>query len=136
MRSCESRGIPVRPVQHYLKLLSRRLNAEPTGYIVGAVELLGLRFKVDRRGFISRLDLPVLINAGLERVPREAAGFALEGALSDAHQAKQTMAVDGLVEEKICAGVECFGERGAVVFTSDDDDGGAAVHAGGAHLAG
>lgn len=62
----------------FMRLLSRRLNAEPTGYIVGAVELLGLRFKVDRRGFISRLDLPVLINAGLERVPREAAGFALD----------------------------------------------------------
>jgi len=67
-------------VQHgeFMRLLSRRLNAEPTGYIVGAVELLGLRFKVDRRGFIPRLDLPVLIHAGLERVPRDAAGFALD----------------------------------------------------------
>jgi release factor glutamine methyltransferase len=62
----------------FMRLLSRRLNAEPTGYIVGAVELLGLRFKVDRRGFIPRLDLPVLINAGLERVPREVSGFALD----------------------------------------------------------
>jgi HemK-like putative methylase len=62
----------------FMRLLSRRLNAEPTGYIVGAVELFGLRFKVDRRGFIPRLDLPVLINAGLERVPRDAAGFALD----------------------------------------------------------
>jgi release factor glutamine methyltransferase len=62
----------------FMRLLSRRLNAEPTGYIVGAVELLGLRFKVDRRGFIPRLDLPVLINAGLERVAREAEGFALD----------------------------------------------------------
>jgi len=62
----------------FMRLLSRRLNAEPTGYIVGAVELLGLRFKVDRRGFIPRLDLPVLINAGLERVPRNAEGFALD----------------------------------------------------------
>ncbi|HXN83447.1 MAG TPA: hypothetical protein VN883_13305, partial [Myxococcales bacterium] len=34
----------------FIRLLSRRLNLEPTGYIVGAVELLGLRFKVDRRG--------------------------------------------------------------------------------------
>ena len=67
-------------VQHgeFMRLLSRRMNAEPTGYIVGAVELLGLRFKVDRRGFIPRLDLPVLIHAGLERVPRDAAGFALD----------------------------------------------------------
>src|SRR5437868_5034480 len=62
----------------FMRLLSRRLNAEPTGYIVGAVELMGLRFKVDRRGFIPRLDLPVLINAGLERVPREVSGFALD----------------------------------------------------------
>ena len=62
----------------FMRLLSRRLNAEPTGYIVGAVELMGLRFKVDRRGFIPRLDLPVLINAGLERVPRDARGFALD----------------------------------------------------------
>jgi release factor glutamine methyltransferase len=62
----------------FMRLLSRRLNAEPTGYIVGAVELLGLRFKVDRRGFIPRLDLPVLIHAGLERVPPDASGFALD----------------------------------------------------------
>ena len=62
----------------FMRLLARRLNAEPTGYIVGAVELLGLRFKVDRRGFIPRLDLPVLINAGLGRVPRDAEGFALD----------------------------------------------------------
>ncbi len=62
----------------FMRLLSRRLNAEPTGYIVGAVELLGLRFKVDRRGFIPRLDLPVLIHAGLGRVPKDAEGFALD----------------------------------------------------------
>ncbi len=73
-------GDAVEAVQHgvFMRLLSRRLNAEPTGYIVGAVELLGLRFNVDRRGFIPRLDLPVLINAGLERVPRDASGFALD----------------------------------------------------------
>jgi len=62
----------------FMRLFSRRLNAEPTGYIVGAVELLGLRFKVDRRGFIPRLDLPVLIHAGLGRVPKDAEGFALD----------------------------------------------------------
>jgi len=62
----------------FMRLLSRRLNAEPTGYIVGAVELLGLRFKVDRRGFIPRLDLPVLINAALERAAPEVSGFALD----------------------------------------------------------
>jgi hypothetical protein len=58
----------------FLELLSRRLSNEPTGYIVGAVELQGLRFKVDRRGFIPRLDLPVLIEAGLAGVPRDARG--------------------------------------------------------------
>jgi len=62
----------------FMRLLSRRLNAEPTGYIVGAVELLGLRFRVDRRGFIPRLDLPVLINAALERAATEVSGFALD----------------------------------------------------------
>jgi release factor glutamine methyltransferase len=62
----------------FMRLLSRRLNAEPTGYIVGAVELLGLRFKVDRRGFIPRLDLPVLINAALERAATEVSGFGLD----------------------------------------------------------
>jgi release factor glutamine methyltransferase len=62
----------------FMRLLSRRLNAEPTGYIVGAVELLGLRFMVDRRGFIPRLDLPVLINAALERAAPDASGFALD----------------------------------------------------------
>jgi release factor glutamine methyltransferase len=59
-------------------LLQRRLAAEPTGYIVGGVEILGLRFKVDRRGFIPRLDLPVLIEAGLSRLPQGTSGFALD----------------------------------------------------------
>ena len=62
----------------FLRLLQRRLSLEPTGYIVGAVEILGTRFKVDRRGFIPRLDLPVLIGAGIERVPEDAQGFALD----------------------------------------------------------
>jgi release factor glutamine methyltransferase len=62
----------------FLRLLHRRLSLEPTGYLVGAVEILGTRFKVDRRGFIPRLDLPVLIGAGLERVPEDAPGFALD----------------------------------------------------------
>lgn len=71
---------PVDPHGHgeLLRLLARRLADEPTGYIVGAVELEGLRFKVDRRGFIPRLDLPVLVHAGLEGVPRDARGFALD----------------------------------------------------------
>jgi release factor glutamine methyltransferase len=62
----------------FMRLLARRLAPEPTGYIVGAVELEGLRFKVDRRGFIPRLDLPVLVHAGLDRLPRDAKGFALD----------------------------------------------------------
>ncbi len=62
----------------FMRLLARRLAAEPTGYIVGAVEIDGLRFKVDRRGFIPRLDLPVLIHAGLDRLPRDVRGFALD----------------------------------------------------------
>lgn len=62
----------------FLRLLQRRLSLEPTGYIVGAVEILGTRFRVDRRGFIPRLDLPVLIGAGLERLPQDAQGFALD----------------------------------------------------------
>lgn len=62
----------------FMRLFARRLAAEPTGYIVGAVEIDRLRFKVDRRGFIPRLDLPVLIHAGLEGVPRDARGFALD----------------------------------------------------------
>ena len=61
-----------------LRLLARRLASEPTGYIVGAVEILGARFKVDRRGFIPRLDLPVLIEAGLSGVPLNATGRALD----------------------------------------------------------
>ena len=70
----------VSPQAHdaFLGLLSRRLGEEPTGYIVGAVELLGLRFKVDRRGFIPRFDLPVLINAGLQGVDEAATGFGLD----------------------------------------------------------
>jgi HemK-like putative methylase len=59
-------------------LLARRLASEPTGYIVGAVELMGLRFKVDRRGFIPRLDLTNLVEAALGGVPPDARGFALD----------------------------------------------------------
>jgi release factor glutamine methyltransferase len=70
--------ISVREHGEFLRILERRLSLEPTGYIVGAVEILGLRFQVDRRGFIPRLDLPVLIGAGLERVPQDARGFALD----------------------------------------------------------
>lgn len=62
----------------FMRLLARRLQAEPTGYIVGAVEIDGLRFKVDRRGFIPRLDLPVLIHAGLSQTAPGVEGFALD----------------------------------------------------------
>ena len=62
----------------FLGLLARRLALEPTGYIVGAIEVGGVRFKVDRRGFISRLDLPVVVEAALEGVPQEARGFAVD----------------------------------------------------------
>lgn len=58
--------------------LKRRLASEPTGYIVGAVELMGLRFKVDRRGFIPRLDLPNLVEAALQGLPQDVRGFALD----------------------------------------------------------
>jgi release factor glutamine methyltransferase len=69
-------GPPVR--DELRRLLSRRLASEPLGYIVGAVEIMGTRFKVDRRGFIPRLDLPVLIGAGLEGVPEGVRGRALD----------------------------------------------------------
>jgi release factor glutamine methyltransferase len=59
-------------------ILKRRLASEPTGYIVGAVELMGLRFKVDRRGFIPRLDLPNLVEAALQGLPQDVRGFALD----------------------------------------------------------
>jgi release factor glutamine methyltransferase len=62
----------------FLSLLSRRLALEPTGYIVGAIEVGGVRFKVDRRGFIARLDLPVVVEAALDAVPSAAQGFALD----------------------------------------------------------
>ncbi len=61
-----------------LGILSRRLSPEPTAYIVGGVEIGPLRFKVDRRGFIPRLDLTVLVEAGLAGVPLEAKGRALD----------------------------------------------------------
>jgi len=74
----KNQHLSVREHGEFLRVLHRRLALEPTGYIVGAVEILGLRFQVDRRGFIPRLDLPVLIGAGLERVPEDARGFALD----------------------------------------------------------
>jgi release factor glutamine methyltransferase len=76
--SRSSERLDARTHGEFLRLLRRRLELEPTGYIVGAVEILGLRFKVDRRGFIPRLDLPVLIHAGLMRVPQDGRGFALD----------------------------------------------------------
>jgi len=59
-------------------LLRRRLGDEPTGYLVGAVELRGIRFKIDKRAFIARLDLPVLVDAALEGVPTGSKGFAAD----------------------------------------------------------
>jgi release factor glutamine methyltransferase len=78
LESCAQEHLDARAHGDFLRLLQRRLSLEPTGYIVGAVEILGLRFKVDRRGFIPRLDLPVLIRAGLEQVPEDVRGFALD----------------------------------------------------------
>ena len=71
-------AVPEGALSRFDGLLARRLAAEPTGYIVGGVEIMGLRFKVDRRGFIPRLDLPVLIEAGLSGVPQDAGGFGLD----------------------------------------------------------
>jgi release factor glutamine methyltransferase len=78
LESCAQEHLDARSHGDFLRLLHRRLSLEPTGYIVGAVEILGLRFKVDHRGFIPRLDLPVLIQAGLMHVPSDARGFALD----------------------------------------------------------
>jgi release factor glutamine methyltransferase len=78
LESCAQEHLDARAHGDFLRILQRRLSLEPTGYIVGAVEILGLRFKVDRRGFIPRLDLPVLIRAGLDDVPEEVRGFALD----------------------------------------------------------
>ena len=60
------------------QLLARRLAEEPLGYIVGAVELCGVRFKVDRRAFIARQDLPVCVAAALEGLPQDVQGHALD----------------------------------------------------------
>lgn len=61
-----------------MRLLSRRLQGEPTGTIVGAVELLGLRFKVDRRGALPPPGLPLLVDAALEQTPADVHGHALD----------------------------------------------------------
>ncbi len=59
-------------------VLKRRLADEPTGYIVGAVDIGGVRFTVDRRGFIPRQDLTVLVEAGLQGLADGAPIFALD----------------------------------------------------------
>ena len=64
--------------RRFEELLRRRLANEPTGYLVGAVELRSVRFKVDRRAFIPRLDLPVLVDAALEGVPVGLQGHAAD----------------------------------------------------------
>jgi len=50
-------AVQMRRTAHVHALLSRRMNAEPTGVHRSreVVELLGRSFKVDRRGFIPRL---------------------------------------------------------------------------------
>lgn len=73
-----SRRLDARTHDAFLGLLARRLAPEPTGYIVGAIEVGGLRFRVDHRGFIPRLDLPVVVEAALEAVPADARGHALD----------------------------------------------------------
>ena len=59
-------------------VMKRRADNAPTGYIVGAVDIGGVRFTVDRRGFIPRQDLVVLVEAGLLGAPAELQGFALD----------------------------------------------------------
>jgi len=54
-------NLPRRDEQRYRKLLDRRLDREPTAYIVGRKEFFGLEFEVTRAALIPRPETEVLV---------------------------------------------------------------------------
>lgn len=60
-----------RQLQRYRTLLERRLKGEPIAYIRGRREFYGLEFKVTPAVLIPRPETEILVDAALERIPRD-----------------------------------------------------------------
>jgi release factor glutamine methyltransferase len=58
--------LPVRPGDYYQRLLDRRLLHEPTPYIVGHKEFLGMEFEVTRSTLIPRPETETLVELAID----------------------------------------------------------------------
>ncbi len=58
----------------YRQLIKRRVNREPMAYITGRKDFWDLSFSVDQNVLIPRPETEFLVEAALERIPREAGG--------------------------------------------------------------
>ncbi|MFL5322346.1 MAG: N5-glutamine methyltransferase family protein, partial [Myxococcaceae bacterium] len=56
----------------YRALIARRLNGEPTQYLVGFKEFYGRKFNVDARVLIPRPETELLVEAVLQKLPKDA----------------------------------------------------------------
>lgn len=56
-----SRDLEQRNCEEYFELIDRRASGEPTQYITGVQEFMGIRFKVDTRVLIPRQDTEILV---------------------------------------------------------------------------
>jgi len=72
----------------YEALLRRRGDGEPTAYLVGYREFMGMRFRVDRRVLIPRPETEILVQAALEAL--ETFGILETPGTFDAHGALGT----------------------------------------------
>jgi len=57
--------------QHFVELLSRRINGEPIAHIIGEQEFWSLKLKVTANTLIPRADTERLVELALERVPEQ-----------------------------------------------------------------